>query len=70
MDEQRWTARGLQQANRQGAVLRAWSRTEVRWDPRGPRDPQPWEGADDIRYASRECHPENPDGTPWTDGEL
>lgn len=62
--DRRWTARELRQANRQGAVLRAWTGDEVRWDPRRPRDPQPWEGY--VRYSSRECHPENPDGSPWT----
>ena len=68
MSDRRWTTQELRQANKQGATIRAWSGTSVRWDPRRPRDPQPWEGVDDVRYAARECRPENPDGTPWQGG--
>lgn len=65
MSERRWTTRELRRAQRQGAVIRAWGRDEVRWDPRGPGDREPWESYD-VRFSARECHPENPDGSPWT----
>lgn len=61
-----WTVRELLRASRQGAVIRGWGRDEVRYDPRMPRDPQPWENVGDVRLSTRECHPENPDGSPWT----
>ena len=65
MSERRWTTRELRQAQQQGAVIRAWSKESVRWDPREPGDRQPWESYD-VRYSARECRPENPDGSPWT----
>lgn len=61
-----WTARDLLRAQRQGAVIRSWGKDSVRYDPRRPRDPEPWEGMSDVRFSTRECHPENPDGSPWT----
>lgn len=64
--DRRWTTQELHRAARQGAVIRGWGDDEVRWDPRRPRDPQPWEGASDVRYSTRECHPEHPGGNPWT----